>query len=258
VKNQFEDGLLEVCREFRSHCESVNQLVHFDDDILGFAVNVLRELEASEEGAGKRMKLKNAMSAVVNAKENKSLKGRYEVILNQCLVLLVSYFGSALSDMYRLSVSEFLFDPGSEYLKSKEIKVSVEEIFSYEVGIGADLGSILIDKAQISFQDMQSVSRTFKDYFGVDIAKDSTVNDIIAIHIARHAIVHNAAKLDNKRMKTLTGAVPRNLFLNAMDGVAFKVTEEVVAASIKQMEAYLTSLTRKLVAARENPPSRAT
>ena len=55
---------------------------------------------------------------------------------------------------------------------------------------------LLIAKHDISFQDMQSIARTFKDYVGVSVLRGSTMNDVIVAQAYRNAIVHAGGQTD--------------------------------------------------------------
>jgi hypothetical protein len=73
------------------------------------------------------------------------------------------------------------------------------------------IGHLIADKNDLKFQDMKSISRAFKDYFGFNIVKDENVNNIIMAQAGRHVIVHDSARINEKIIRQVSGAKPRHL-----------------------------------------------
>lgn len=62
----------------------------------------------------------------------------------------------------------------------------------------SSIATLFIDKKDLSFQDMQAISRAFKDYISVEITKNKTVNNIIPAQACRNVIVHAGGKITNR------------------------------------------------------------
>ena len=102
---------------------------------------------------------------------------------------------------------------------------------------------LFIQAKDISFQDMQSINRAFKDHLGITIERVDTVNDIILAQNYRHIIVHTGAHIDARLIKQLTNANPRSLKKNLTigDKVQFTIEDVNIAANamLKYIEKYL-------------------
>ncbi|HZC81380.1 MAG TPA: hypothetical protein VE222_06610, partial [Nitrospiraceae bacterium] len=81
-----------------------------------------------------------------------------------------------------------------------------------------------VRKTDISFQDMQSIARAFRDYVGFEPTRNENVNDIVLGHACRHVIVHAGAVFDRKALGQVRSAVPRTLKknINVGDAVTFE------------------------------------
>ena len=74
-----------------------------------------------------------------------------------------------------------------------------------------ELGALLVRKKDISFQDMQSATRAFREYLGCEIARGEDMNDVIVAQAFRHAIVHTAGVVDDRLCSQVANAKPRRL-----------------------------------------------
>jgi hypothetical protein len=70
----------------------------------------------------------NAERTLKVLRENDSLRPRYETIFNQAAVLLVSYFGSAVGDVFRFGIARELQAAKNVRLLREELRVLLEEI----------------------------------------------------------------------------------------------------------------------------------
>src|SRR4051812_27254947 len=95
-----------VKRDFADNAKSVDALVNFDRDVMDFAIEQVTQLHhrlASQSG-NPQTNGANALAALQNVRDHDSMRRNYEVIANQAVVLLVSYFGSAVADIFRAAV----------------------------------------------------------------------------------------------------------------------------------------------------------
>ena len=88
-----------ILDDFCKHVEDVNRLITFDELVMAYAINAVENLHVHLK---KNYSLKEQINGarelqmLRNIRDNDSLKPRYSLILNQAIVLLVSYFGSAV------------------------------------------------------------------------------------------------------------------------------------------------------------------
>jgi len=103
-----DEELTRIRENFQENVKSLNDLMNFDDLILDFGI---RSLEKAD-GFIKRQHIQNplcdvtkALNQFKNIRSNKSLKPHYQIMLNQCVVLLVSYFSSAVEDIFTTALT---------------------------------------------------------------------------------------------------------------------------------------------------------
>lgn len=227
-----------IVNTFKDHIQSVEKLMTFDDDVLSIAISNIEELQNKLQRLGVNNPHVSAQSTLIQLKgfrANKSLQPRYETIFNQALVLLASYFSSTVSDLFKLGVEKILKNNTETHLQKEQIKISFRELQENNFEIKDIAAEIFIQTKDISFQDMQSISRAFKDYLNIEIVKDENVNEIILGMQCRHVIVHTGAKADARFLKQLTFAIPRTLKLNLIGDqkIQFSIDEvKVVAAAM--------------------------
>jgi len=239
-----------ISDNFKKNVSSVHELVNFDEIVQTFYLDGLKRAEkVIEKFVDKNHPsygLKNLITSISNIHENKSLRPHYEVMLNQCVVLLVSYFTSAIEDLFESNLTHKIKSHKLDELGKEEIKVSINELEQLDFNLSEDIGRIIIDKKRISFQDMQSIAREFKDHFGFELSKDKHVNNIILGQACRHSIVHSGGIAKQKTIRQISKASPRDVKneLKTGDKVLFS-TEEIEIIS-KSMIHYIDKLVSAL------------
>lgn len=209
------ESLSFVERGLRKNIDDTYMLADFDDVILKVAIGSLQTLEEKLKKAhfidNPSLTASNARRSLENIRKNDSLRGQFEIINNQCVVLLVSLFSSAIGDLFRESIKALALSGASQKLNDEELKLTIAELVDPDFGISDRIGRLLEEKKDISFQDMRSISRAFSEYFSVEIPKDTDVNNIIMAQAGRHVIVHEGAGINERLRKQVKGAVPRTL-----------------------------------------------
>jgi hypothetical protein len=243
--------------EFSKHRVTVRKLVNFDRDILDFVINSLRDHVAGMKAAGVNNpnqtgeKLLRMLEPIRN---NDALRPRYETVFNQALVLLVSYFASAVHTLFREAIREQVAGGNHDTMLAKErLSFTVAELCEPGFELPDAIPNALIQANDISWQDMQSIHRAFKKYFGIDMLRDGQVNDIISAQACRHSIVHAASVVNERTIKQLSNANPRTLkqYIKLGERVQFS-TDEVECAGAA-MENYLVKLAGRVAAAAKEP-----
>jgi hypothetical protein len=206
------ERLNQIKSNFADNVAIVEKLMKFDEAIASFCLSALRKTDDGLKSIGydkhPSFSVKPMIKQIENIRDNDSLEHNYEIMFNQCVVLLVSYFGSAIEDLFGASLKYKIDNKElGKKLEGEEIKLTVGQLV-YDKNI-VDL---FILKKDISFQDMQSISRAFVDYIGVDeIPRDKVVNNIILSTACRHGIVHDGSIANKKIMVQIKTANPRDL-----------------------------------------------
>jgi hypothetical protein len=235
---------------FRANVAVVDGLLDFGDLIIKVAVDGLREVALDLEKRGLHSAagpVRNRADLIWNIKRGDSLRPHYEAMYNQCVVLLVSHFGSAVHTLFKRAIETSLRGNVSVPAASHELKVSWQSIVESDdrpEGLFADL---LISQQDISFQDMQSIARAFKNHLRVEIPKGADVHNIIAGQAARHAIVHAGSEVDDRMVRQLKDANPRDLLPSVTVGEKVRFAPQHVRLLAAAMTSYLDDLLPRLI-----------
>ncbi len=234
-----------INQSFAENLQSVKDLMNFDEIVL---ISAIHQLEDLSDKLKKHHKIDNPYLSVdgtirnlKNIRSNNSLEIIYKRVFNQCLVLLVSYFASTIRDVFQSSIDEAIEIPKFEKVAKTKIELSLLELKT-DVEKVRLIGEILATQKEISFQDMQSIARTFQDYFAIEIPKDINTNNIIVAQAFRHAIVHSGARIDLKLIKQLANANPRTVKKDIELNSEILFSPEEVETIGNSMQVYLNNL----------------
>jgi hypothetical protein len=238
----------DIPSNFDRNIQSVNQLMEFDRFVVDFALSAMKSVREKllrlHDVTNPQLLATNAIDALERIQANDSLRPQYAAIRNQCVVLLVSYFGSAVRDIFREGLTKRL--ERGETVAGDEVKVSLNDLAALKRDASLSLADFVLFKRDISFQDMKSIARTFKDYFEIEVPRDEVTNDIILSQACRHVIVHGGGVVDRAMLQQVEKASPRTIkpTLTLGDEVFFDSTEvHNVGASMK---AYVRRLSTSL------------
>jgi hypothetical protein len=204
----------ELEENFKRQTQDVDQLMNFDKLILDFCIENLEKINDRLKGPPLRIEnsyflADNALATLRNVNVNKSLQPHYQKMYNQGIVLLVSYFTSTVSEMFKRALK---YAASNDLINlTEDIKFSYLELKEVDFNVKTRIADMLLKKKEISFQDMQSIHRAFKNYLGIDIPKDHLSNDIIFAQACRHAIIHSLNVADKKLLTQIGTAVPRSI-----------------------------------------------
>jgi hypothetical protein len=138
--------------------------MRFDRDVLDFTMGVLGNLEHQLGDHGASRTVARTRKVLQGIRDHDSLRSRYQTICNQALVLLVSYFASAVADLFRQGVAAELERGNESPLLKEEIHISFRELVEADYDVEDIAPNLLIQTKDISFQDMKSISRAFQDH----------------------------------------------------------------------------------------------
>lgn len=250
-KAELELQLFDILKEFESHTNSVRKLMNFDRFVLDFCIHSLKDLEEKIKSnheikiTNVRFLPSNTIKALESIKLNDSMREQYESIFNQCLVLLVSYFSSICKELFKKSI-DFFSIHNKEFLSTikEDIKLSFEEMAKYNYNLSGNIGQIVVDKKNISFQDMQSINRSFCKYLDTDKEEiDNKTNNIILAQASRHCIVHTSEIADEKFFHQIRNAKERDVIKSIDLNNKISVTPDEIEIIISSMEEFLQKKT---------------
>jgi len=238
-----------IKKTFSANLASVDDLIDFDQLILMLATSNLKKIVDTLEVAGKvqaARDVQNRMAVLENIRSHASMKKHYGTIFGQGVVLLVSYFASVTQDLFK-SAASHAFTSGSDApVTSQEVKLTWRDLSAEIENPAHAFAELLVTQKDISFQDMQSIARAFSNYFGIEIQRESHVNDIIVAQAARHSIVHNGGIVDKRMINQLNSAKPRTIKRVVTMGEEVKFVPDEVRAVAAAMKEYVENLIRAL------------
>ena len=242
-------GLSDAISRFDDSCKSVIQLRDFDQLLMHVVVDLFTNMQSKFAQAtpnGTLKAVENAHRTLIAIKDNESLGPHYESIHNQCIVLLVSHFTSALKEMLVRFFDIALLDHRFERLGKQDFKLSVSELREASSDSSRSYGDIFLSKRDVSFQNLESIDRLFRDSFGVSIEKDPKVQDLILAMEARHCIVHSGSKVERKTAQHLRAAPDRSIKPHLSEGDRITFTKDEINLVLDRMKDYLNGLSHKI------------
>jgi hypothetical protein len=229
---------------FRSNRRSVDDLMTFDAsvlDVLKASLTSLKERLVKVEVTNPYLQPDKLITLISQIREHESLRSRYGVMYNQALVLSVSYFASAVRDLFVDSIANAAMASRAAVV-DEDIKVSVEHLLDDAIDRPTLVAEAIADRGDQSWQDMQSIVRAFTKYFGQAPERDSVVNDIIVAQAVRHVIVHNGAKADRRLLSQIKKALPRSFNPRLVVDEPIQLTPDEVRLCGQSMLTYLQRL----------------
>jgi hypothetical protein len=235
---------------FRDNVASVHGLMRFDKELIDLVIvplKALKERLQKHEMESYRLQPDRIIATLEAIREASSLRVHYEALYNQCLVLLVSYFASAVRELFLDAIAASAAR-GAEEVLSEKITLVAQDVLDAEGDRARLVAESIADKPEYSWQDMKSIARAFGDYFKSSPPKDETVNNIIAAQALRHTIVHAGAMTDKRTLAQLRSATPRRIWQAPVFGAAIRVTPSEVSTVGESMLIYLQTLDQLVVA----------
>lgn len=207
--------LFEIEERFEGQLKSIDELANFDRFVLDLCISHIESLNERLKTGPPQITnqfylAESTLKAIKCIRQNDSLRHQYQSIFNSCLVLQVSYFTSTLHDIFRHAFQTLAEKNVLPEIK-EDLKLSFKELTEFSFNLTNNIGELILKKKEISFQDMQSICKAFKNYFNIIIDKDQKCNTIILAQASRHAIVHALSKADEKFLRQISEAKPRDL-----------------------------------------------
>ncbi len=234
--------LHKIIKNFKQRIEEVEKLLEIDDLILSLAIEELEDRQESLNKCGidnASMIGENSLKNLRNIRTNQSLKPSYVLLLNQSVVLMVSYFASSMHDFFKTAYPLRLSCEMSKKARSKELKFSLQELQDYNFDLTDSIGEIIFKKFNINFQDMATISGSLRDYLGIDMEWDKRVNNIVAMQACRNSIAHSGEIVDEKLVNQLRRSQDRDIQKDLKIGNKISFTVKEVKLGANEMLSYL-------------------
>jgi len=206
-----------IVSQFEQNVEIVQALCNFDRYLMDFCIH---QVESLNERFGRQQLTQaqqdttKALVALRGVRAHDSLRPKYEAMFNQCIVLLVSHFATALEDIFKHCLRSALDAETPDPVASERIEISLAELKELDWDLSERVADLVAAKDDISFQDMRSVNRTFIKYFDYNHPRDETTNNIVFAQASRHIIVHGGGRITDRFGKQIRSASPRTLKLD--------------------------------------------
>ncbi len=235
----------DIIQQFEANAELVTDLMEFDRVLIDFVLrtveNTHRQLiESNFDGAANR--LNNPIKVIKAVRENNSLKPHYDAMTNQCVVLLVSYFSTALEESFKFLLREAIRSDTIDHFSKETVTITLGQLHKTKFNLSEDIAEIVSSKDDVSFQDMKSVNRVFKKYIGYNHERNSYLDNIIYGQAARHIIVHDSGNLSKRFRHQIESCPKRNIHLTLPESGTIQFDEESIQTLIESMRKYLTAL----------------
>lgn len=207
---------------------TVKELAEFDKLILDFCISHIESLNHNLKNGP--FKIGNpsfladkALLAISNVRQNNSLRTKYQSIFNSCVVLQVSYFTSAIQDIFYYAHNRLVIT-NRNTITADELK----------------------KRNDINFQNMASIIKTYKKYLDIDIATNSTVNTIALSQFCRHATVHSLSLADEKFIFNIKNLQPRDIKRNITLGEKIEFTTSELEYVKLAMQMFISDLVQNI------------
>src|SRR4051794_32122992 len=123
-----------VADDFRANVQSVHELVNFDRTVMEFAIEQVERLHNRlvKERLNPAENGEHTLLALKNVRANDSLRRTYQLVANQGIVLLVSYFGAAMGDAFRDGIARATAHSLDREWRTEELKLTVAELLAFK------------------------------------------------------------------------------------------------------------------------------
>ena len=249
MKEYYED----IQNSFKTQVNNVYKITEFDNDFLSIAIEWLKDLENNlinnKNIQNDQLLPTKTINLLTTVLEQGPQREKYKPVYNQSVVLLVSYFASTVSEIFNSTLTYYLshIEKLPKRLEKEEFKFSLTELSELQYDLSKEIGRMIARKSDISFQDMGSISKSFKRFFGITIEWNAKVSNIITAQACRHAIVHNGEIIDFKCANQVRQADNREIKKDLKKGesVIFDISEIKLIG--ESMDIYVKTLCDNLL-----------
>jgi len=239
--------LEQIVEGFEINAAGVRDLIDFDRQLLEFSADQMEQLSRSVPQAGLAQKIQRTADILRGIRNNDSLKPRFQIIYNQAVVLLVSYFGSTVEDIFKLGVSQMLNGGATAAaLRETELRLTFGDLEERGWELKESAAELLVEKKDLSFQDMQAIARAFREYLEIEVARGPWVDNVILAQACRHVIVHAGATATTRMIRQLRKADLRQLKPKIVVGQKIDFSPDEIVIVETSMLRYIHQLSASL------------
>lgn len=186
----------DYCAILNKSLENIEKLIETPKLMQNFIFDSLKNLDKENDltNTGK-IKINNVIKTIENIEEG-NLKKNFQIIYNQTCVLASSALAVVLEEFF---INYVRSNWNKIQIKDKkDIKFPLSELLKYNLRLVAEIGKLILEKDNsIKLDDLQSLIRTFDDYFNIKIKISERVKrNIIFYQQCRHIIVHKNSIID--------------------------------------------------------------
>jgi hypothetical protein len=231
---------------FTQNIDSVSRLMEFDEMVQMLAIQALERAYALQQKQGvvdaHPSSVKKELDQMKKIRSNESLKPYYQAMLSQCVVMLTSYFTSAVESIFTTAIPLKLESTHPKQLTEGKLKIKFSALQLLQSDFSGTVGELITAQEGMSFQDTKSIKRAFKDYLNCPIEKNECVNNIILALACRHALIHAGGVVNNKTISQVTDATPRQIKPELSKGQPLTFTIDEVKLIAKSMTKYISTI----------------
>lgn len=243
--------ITDIFDNFKKNTERVKELLTIDQFMQDLYIRGLESVENKivEADFIKRhpilKPLQNSIQNLKTIRENETASPYYEIVYNQSVVLLVSYFESTLEDLFKALLSIKISNDTLNYPTDKMIKLNLKGLCEL-VAHNEKIPEVWLSQNKINFQNISSVESTFKDYFGISPCEDQYIDNIKMAVMCRHIIVHSGEIIDQSNVETAEKLIHREIkkFFLAEDKIKFEAEE--IRKICESMEIYIYNIIKQI------------
>lgn len=143
------DTLNNIKGNFCSRVEGVKKLSVLENLIIDQTISILEQRQQNLKNTGienAQLLGESSLLSLRNIRTNESLSPAYELLNNQCIVLLISYFSSTMHDIFNAGVTFILRKNQFPKLPSTELKLTLKELHELDFNLQQEIGSIISKK----------------------------------------------------------------------------------------------------------------
>lgn len=244
------EGSSAIVASFEANLESVARLSNFDKIVIDFATASIRGRDAKfrealkSKGTGypERYSGERLIVQLEQLRDNERLRPDYSLMFKQCIVLQVSYFASALHDLFRYFFQRRIETGEANPILQEVIKISFGQLQEVGWDVRGNAADIFLGSRDISFQDMKSVKRSFKKWLGFGRDRDIVTDRIIVAQAARHCIVHAGGVANERTAGQIRGCTCDDVLPDLEVGELVEATPDDIARVGDAMQTYFNEL----------------
>jgi hypothetical protein len=189
---------VDYVKDFKKELSNIDKLEQTPNLIKNVAIQALN---SAINSSGIQTTTKAILERNKESLENigdRSISNNFSIIYSQMCILAVSSLEATLKKYFENALSDFSnINQSNDELK--KIKISLNELVENNLKFSGKFGKLIINKANLNFQDLKSIKRIFSEYISKDIILDTEMEKKTCFFLeARHALVHKGGIADDK------------------------------------------------------------